>query len=81
MCDEPRSYEVEGQQGTLYRRNRVHLKPVPSPSAVPQSVASDQIDQPCDTPPETQSLTPSEGLRRSERIRKRPDFLGDYVSH
>ena len=79
MCDEPRLNEVEGPQSILYHRNCVNLKPVPPPSEVPQSLASAHIALPCDTPPETQSLTPSEGLERSERIR-RPGYISDYVS-
>lgn len=93
-CDSPRSYVIEDQSGVKYRRNRVHLKRVPSlPLNVPPDpiVLEDPIVEekyiPMTTPAQAELQTPPESIkvpdvdttpRRSHRPRNPPTFLRDY---
>ena len=51
VCEEPRSYEVSTPNGGILRRNRSHLREVPSTNPTPKRVRFDE-DQTTETQPE-----------------------------
>jgi hypothetical protein len=70
-----RSYDVKTQSGNVVRRNRSHLKVVPSPR--PQQELPEAVMHAPKSAPKT-VVNPPEETRRSKRLRKTPLFLEEY---
>ena len=82
----PRSYEVKVGE-SIYRRNRRQLvrsnePPIPDTSElVPLTSELEQAELPSQSPnsPVPQQQPPPQSLRRSQRIRRPPTRLNDFV--
>ena len=82
-----RSYVIQTEDGTILRRNRVHLRP--RAAVEPQVTLTDTQEEPRTTADEerrtvTAPVTPvrddePSGLRRSTRVPNRPPWMADYV--
>jgi len=83
----PRRYQVDTDHGTL-TRNRRQILDTPETNDIIQDVIQSETDseQSPETVPDTRdsspppvSSTPSRPLRRSQRVRKQPDWFMEYA--
>jgi len=83
----PRRYQVDTDHGTL-TRNRRQILDTPETNDITQDVIQSETDseQSPETVPDTRdsspppvSSTPSQPLRRSQRVRKQPDWFMEYA--
>ena len=81
----PRSYDIQMPEGQTYRRNRKDILRIPEnskqmTSEVYQNDPRDgDMTESIQIPDSTQSQEQGENLRRSDRVRRMPEHLKDYV--
>ncbi|XP_041485994.1 uncharacterized protein K02A2.6-like [Lytechinus variegatus] len=69
VCEEPRSYEVSTPNGGILRRNRSHLREIPSTNPTPKRVRFDEENHSTETQPEEDNVqrTPMSNSNQSQQ--------------